>query len=240
MIDASKRPSKPRFPWYSSYRANERKNSHSSILDGFSMMGDTPGLNFWNSQHTIIPNELLNAVLEMVKYVAMVESYCRGTTAKPNMNSMTHHRNFAHHQLLSLSSATELGRTFSQNYPAYEPCRLAALIFSLGVTFPMPSWAAPFPHLAQALQQALIEVETSDMVLAGSDILLWILVLGGIAASEQASVRAWFVTTLRNFSIRRGLDGWEQAKTILTEILWLASACDVAGRTLWDEVAHAQ
>ena len=174
---------------------------------------------------------------EMVAYVEMVESFCRGTTAKADMNAFTHYRNQAHHQLLSLASAKELGDRFAQLHPVYEPCRLAARIFGISVVFPVPVWAAPYPQLVLELQQALIDLDIGNVSWIASDLLLWVVVLGGIAATDTPA-REWYVSTLRRFSIHRGLRDWEDAKAVLMEVLWLATACDVPGRVLWDEVTH--
>jgi len=176
---------------------------------------------------------------EMAKYVKMIESYVRGTTTRPDMGAMTHHRNFAQYQLLSLSPGREREFAFNQMYPMYEPCRLAALIFGIGVTFPLPGWAAPFPGVVLALQQALINMNIDPVSCVESDLLLWILVLGGTAAMNMLA-REWFVSRLRVISLRKRLYGWEEIKVILTEILWLASACDRAGSALWDEVVQLE
>jgi hypothetical protein len=173
----------------------------------------------------------------MSDYVGLIKNRVQGTMMTPDMNQMVHYRNLAHHQLLSLPPAEALGAQFTQLYPRYEACRLAALIFGIGVTFPLPVWAAPFPRLVVLLRESLMSL---DLQVAWNDdlpLLLWILMLAGIAAIHLPD-REWLVSALRDVISRIRLVDWEKAKAMLGEVLWLDSACEVGGRTLWDNATQ--
>jgi hypothetical protein len=65
-------------------------------------------------------------------------------------------------------------------------------------------------------------------------VLLWVLMIGGIAATGLPE-RTWFVSTLRTATVRSGLSRWQDLKQILESMLWLDSACDRAAKQIWDE-----
>ena len=150
------------------------------------------------------------------------------------MNLLIHHRNLVQYQLLALSPADDLGELFTQMCPKYEACRLAALVFGIGITFPLPVWAAPFPRLIVGLRQALISSDLNGVWNEDLRLLLWMLAVGGIAATDLP-VRDWVVSTLGGVVARLRLTNWETARAMLNEILWLDSACERGGRSLWDD-----
>ena len=110
-----------------------------------------PQSSFWTTDHPGLPEELLAVMQSMQDYIELIKTYIRGTIMRLDMNRMVHYRNRAHHKLLTLPPAAELGGIFTYMYPWYEPCRLAALVFGIGVTFPLPVWAAPFARLVGLL-----------------------------------------------------------------------------------------
>ena len=152
------------------------------------------------------------------------------------MCRITNQRNVVQYHLLSLPPAGQFDKNFRQRYPVYESCRLAGLIVGVGVTFPLPAQTAPFQTLIRLLQ---VELQASDLesTWPGRDAvraLLWVLTIGGIAATGLPE-RAWFVATLRRVTVRSGLSRWQDLKQVLESMLWLESACDRAGKQLWDE-----
>ena len=68
-------------------------------------------------------------------------------------------------------------------------------------------------------------------------VLLWILVMGGIAAFETGE-RMWYVQNLGAVAAVLGIWGWEDVAEELGKYLWLESACDGGGRALWAEVVR--
>ena len=67
-----------------------------------------------------------------------------------------------------------------------------------------------------------------------SGVLLWMLVLGGIAASDKPE-RPWFVSQLALIVRRLDITEWGSIEDTLESFLWLESACGQGGRELWDE-----
>jgi hypothetical protein len=181
--------------------------------------------------------ELAEVYQAMKAYISTVEKYLDGTAAEPDMCRISNQRNLVQYHLLSLPSVAKLNPKFRQSYPVYEACRLAGLIFGVGVIFPLPIRTAPFQTLVKLLQAELWEskLESTWCSRDAVGVLLWILTLGGIAARGLPE-RAWFVATLGWATAHCDLSRWRDLKQILEMMPWLDSACDNAGQQLWDEL----
>jgi hypothetical protein len=180
--------------------------------------------------------ELAEVYQAMKTYISIVERYQDGSAAEPDMCRISNQRNLVQYHLLSLPSAGQFDQKFRQNYPVYETCRLAGLIFGVGVIFPLPARTAPFQTLVKLLQAELRE-SNLESIWGAQDavgVLLWILTLGGIAATGLPE-REWFVATLGWVTSHSGLSRWRDLKQVLEQMPWLDSACDSAGQQLWDE-----
>ncbi|KAJ5180894.1 Protein of unknown function DUF3468 [Penicillium capsulatum] len=147
-------------------------------------------------------------------------------------------RNITQHTLLSIPQATDVHAHFSHpSQPAtYEACRLTALIFGVGVVFPLPAQSTPLRSLAQQLQSALSQPTASTLWSSPNTriLLLWILTLGGIAACDTPG-RSFFASALGHSSRCSGLSSWPDLKQCLEMMLWYDLACDEAGEALWHE-----
>ncbi|KAJ5698104.1 hypothetical protein N7462_000109 [Penicillium macrosclerotiorum] len=152
-------------------------------------------------------------------------------------------RNLTQYTLLSVPPAADISTTFSHpsHEAIYEACRIAMLIFSVGVVFPIPANNTPLPRLAQQLQSVLCQPNASVLWSSSSTrvVLIWILSLGGIAAFENATERTFFVTALRDTTRRSGLSSWEDVKRALSMMLWFDLACDEAGENMFYEATES-
>jgi hypothetical protein len=118
-----------------------------------------------------------------------------------------------------------------------EICRIAAIIYSVGVTFPLAGVGAPLESLVKMLKTELQKcnlLEIATLSPATDRLLLWVLMMGGIAAMDK-SERPWFAAQLSNVINRSRLTHWKDLKSALKSTLWLDSACDMGGRDLWRE-----
>jgi hypothetical protein len=111
----------------------------------------------------------------------------------------------------------------------------------VGVIFPLSGREAPFLSLANMLR---VELQSCGVLAVLSEplsephyttILIWILTLGGIAAT-QFPLRGWFVENLGTITVTASIARWLEVKTRLQTMLWLSSACDCGGERLWKEV----
>lgn len=196
--------------------------------------------------------ELAETLHAMRIYTSIVNDYLDGSLVDPDMSLISDHRNCVQHAIMSLPAGRDLGPGFENDHPMYEICRLAAVIFSVGVIFPLPGEAAPIPAL---VRQLVAELQTpclleqsywsssSSSSSAAVQVLLWVLTLGGIAAATGETIpeRSWLVASLQRFAIHHaGKFRWIDLKReILEQMVWLDSACDAAGQELWEEVERS-
>jgi hypothetical protein len=172
-------------------------------------------------------------------YASIVETYQEGGHFGMDGSIMCDQRNLIQWHLMSLLPASQLGPVFLQSHPIYEACRISAMIFGVGVTFPLPPETAPLSTLAKLLQ---IELQQHDQNIAWSSlaavrVLFWAFTLGGIAATGTHN-REWFVAELKQLALLHRLNTWDDLKPILKTVLWLDCACDSAGKKLWNEVIN--
>ncbi|GFG20819.1 hypothetical protein IFM61606_00811 [Aspergillus udagawae] len=173
-------------------------------------------------------------------YTNIVIEHMQGSQPNPDLSLVCDQRNLVQYHLLSLPSARSLPSWFPtpHHQAVYEACRLAALIYAVGVTFPLPFQCSPFPRLAKLLQEVLQTPDAPSLWThpQAQVTLLWVLTLGGIAA-ENRPERDWFVHTLGQAASHNGIYSWPDLKAVLEFMLWYDTACDRAGYALWLEVA---
>jgi hypothetical protein len=161
----------------------------------------------------------ISIVLSMLQsYTTTIDDFCEGRKVV-TASVLLDHRNTTQHALLSLPPRA--GRS--------ECYRLAALIYSLLVTFPLPYSVAPFKCLVTQLKIALAEWDGDD-----DNMLLWVLAMGGIGATGLGK-RVWFVREFQDVSIRIGVGSWTEARDIIKRGLWHEATNDGDGQDLWLE-----
>lgn len=170
-------------------------------------------------------------------YINIVKT-CLATSYDESL--LADQRNLTQYTLLSLPRSTDLRTYYSHPHESatYEACRLAALIFAVGVIFPIPEPNTPLPRLATELQAALQSPASETLWTSPKTRipLIWVLVLGGIAATNTPE-RPFFVSALTESARRSGLASWADVKRVLEMMLWFDVACDEAGELLWDQAS---
>ncbi|EAL84726.1 hypothetical protein KXV22_000295 [Aspergillus fumigatus] len=174
-------------------------------------------------------------------YTNIIIDHIKVSHPNPDLSLLCDQRNLVQYHLLNLPSARHLPTWFPtpHHQTIYETCRLAALIYAVGVTFPLPFQCSPLPRLANLLQETLQQTPDATPLWTHPNAqiaLLWALTLGGIAA-ENRPERAWFVHTLAQAASSNGIYFWPKLKSVLEFMLWYDAACDEAGYSLWLEVA---
>jgi hypothetical protein len=171
-------------------------------------------------------------------FTLAVDYYLQGNPFGLKLGAVARTRTAVQQRLLLLPTAEELSIPSSSSKPKpniYECCRLAALIYGVAVVFPVPNSHGLLQELARRLIIVLrvLDIRTFGVELGG--VLLWMLVLGGIAALDTPE-RHWFASQLAWTVRRLDVDDWEVVEDILGSFLWLDSACSQGGRLLWSEV----
>lgn len=210
--------------------------------------------NFGRFQAIGVTPEMAESFQAARAYTRIVDSYIQGVMLKADLTLIIDQRNRVHHTILSLPSAIPATPSSPSIYHhphkiVYEATRLAALIYSVGVIFPLPAGSSPLSTLARLVQSILqlpsspsspsLSFSASTCIWASSPaastLLFWILVLGGIAA-ERRPERPWFVTALGHTARRASIVSWEELRRKLEEVLWFDVACEQPGMRLWGEV----
>lgn len=178
--------------------------------------------------------ELANVLETANVYIDTVRYFCESPWTNLDLSMIADQRNFVQNAILSLPRAAEFGPIFDMAHPLYEICRLGCLVVGVGIIFPLPASTAPLQLLATLLKEQLSTKLNLQLQSDVSHLLLWAIVLGGIAASHSIE-RQWFVSALQIMSFNAGLSDWSELKLILERILWLDIAGDSAGKRLWGE-----
>lgn len=96
------------------------------------------------------------------------------------------------------------------------------------------------------LRAAVQNIDLSISIMEGDlvqtralkEMILWCLVIGGIAATGRSEEREWFVAELNSVVRELGMSGWlwEDLRVFLRRFLWVDEACGPGGEVLWEEV----
>ena len=174
----------------------------------------------------------------MVAQTIAVNHYLDGEPASLSVGALSYARTAIQHRLLSLPTAEEINlsfRTKSIRLNIYEACRLTALIYGVAIIFPIPNSYKVLQNLVRSLKASIEVCGMNQLAITLPDFLLWILVLGGIAAFEKPE-RNWFASHVARLVKERKIDNLERIEEELTSFLWLDSACGPGGRQLWSDM----
>ncbi|KAI9874168.1 MAG: hypothetical protein M1823_007749, partial [Watsoniomyces obsoletus] len=150
------------------------------------------GFDFLRSSETGMS---LYEVFEMVcELTIALDQYTRGGVGAPDMIDLLPARSAAQHQLLSLDFSE--GEDDVVDRKTAEICRIAALIFSDMVVFPVPAAQQMKPFLAARLKILLEGLGVDALQNVNAEILLWATTLGCIA-STFATEHDWYLQQLK-------------------------------------------
>jgi hypothetical protein len=177
--------------------------------------------------------------LELVgAYTTALDYYHRGKSGGLSLAVITKTKWALQQQLLLLPPAQELHKTPLSKLSFYECCRLTLHIFGLAVVFIDTSDA--FSHLQTLVTRLKTWLERLYVYGYGTDsadLLLWMLIIGGIAALGKPE-RPWFTSRLAIVLHRLNIT-WDDAQEILERFLWQKNACGTEGRELWSETVKS-
>lgn len=183
-------------------------------------------------------SERASTVLQnMVDLTIIIDGHCRGAKTIPDMGIFIYRRNALQHSLISLPTGDDLDVGEVSSACLYESIRLAAIIYSVAVTFPLPPLTGIFQKLATALKNIMESSKFDPCWQLCPQTLLWILTLGGITAARTAE-RTWYVQNLDAVAGALNLLEWDDVVDNNEEYLWLDSACNSGGSSLWMEVIN--
>jgi hypothetical protein len=189
----------------------------------------------WQNSNIPSLQNLFTVLQSMATYTRIVYSHTQGIDIQENMGKLADMRNFVQHSLLSIPPSDKLLPAIPD--PLYEATRLASLICSLLIVFPIHAPRAPFSELASQLQSNLSFLNSDKQ--KETELLLWILVMGAIAGMNTAN-RIWFVCAIREVASRLRVERWEELRGVLESFLWFGITNDRDGRIVWREAEGAE
>jgi hypothetical protein len=163
-----------------------------------------------------------------------IEAYCSGTLQKPELHALLTKKNSSHHALLSLPSADEAFIPEAQ-CSVYECCRIGGLLYSTAVLYPLPPSTGTLPKLTSMLKTAVENFRLETCFEGGGKLLVWALLLGGIAA-EGTLERVWFLRRLKPLLAMEKITEWSLLLQLVEKFLWMDSACQDGALNVWEEL----
>ena len=182
------------------------------------------------------PWDSLFVVINVMRDITVsYDHYYRGEGELPKLGHIVIFRNSVQHDLLSLPHLPT--NNSSEDNCIFEVCRLAALIFSDMVLFPLPPSTGAREKLAHGLMRPLGCCRLLSSWERYPSLLLWATILGGIAVKEPQK-RTWFMRQLSNAVIKQSVSAWPLVKEIVSKFLWLRVVCDKPAAAFWNEACQ--
>jgi hypothetical protein len=201
-----------------------------------------------------LSTELKEVICDMRIWIKVIEGYHFGHLTNPDSSLLTAHRDLIQQRLLAalpeegeedalkIYMSEERNETYDSTAQwINEVIQTALLIFSLGVTFPIP-YAPPYHRLSKRLKAQLEQHIEQAFGLELLDLLTWLGVLG-VLCSEQVGndLRVWFISFLGAVETKRAgslvIRDWSiVVKESLEPFLWSTVSCDAAAEVAWNEI----
>jgi hypothetical protein len=212
-------------------------------LTGFRAYGDCSNLS--HTFHILLTvsrsekvSHLHSVLQDMCDYTLIVVDYCDGRLKPQSLSVLADRRNHVQHSLMSLPADSGSGEPFQAEDPLYELSRLAAIIYSLLVIFPLPPRTAPFAELALRVKAQFSASNMAESWGRAPELLLWIVFMGAVA-SVNLPERSWYVSVLDRLTRRKRITTWNDLYDVLQGFLWLGSTSNSDGQALWKEIESA-
>jgi hypothetical protein len=207
------------------------------ILDPIAVELDSKlGSGFRYLRHTCQGQELLDVLNAYSEITVALDHHVRGGPTAPDMVDLASVRNCTQHRILS-QLPTQLDISDPEQY-IHHVVRLSTLIFSEMVIFPLPPTQGVKPRLALLLQQSLEACRLVQCWELHSQLLLWALTLGAIAASYTPQ-RSWYIDQLLQETSLMQVENWFMLELICSRFLWWKPVCSEPLRRAWTEMICA-
>lgn len=229
---ASKYANRPLFPWRRPFESLVTTGKH--LLDTVAIDLDSKlGSGFRYLRATPAGQELLEVLQAYSEVTAALDHYTRKGPTAPELVDLIEARNSTQHRLLC-----QMPAPFDLTDPTtvvLQATRLATLIFSDMVIFPLPTVQGVKPRLALLLQQTLEACTLLGCWELHGQLLIWALTLGAIGASFT-SERVWYIDQLLRHVSTFQIQEWSTLEAICSRFLWWKPVCSEPGSRVWEEV----
>ncbi|ETI28582.1 hypothetical protein G647_01032 [Cladophialophora carrionii CBS 160.54] len=187
-------------------------------------------------------DRLFEVIQDMADFTIVVENHASGRWIPRTSPEIIDQRNFVQHKLMSLHSEEELvvsGGLVAEDIDVqYETCRLACIVYSFLVVFPVPPVVGPFETLVGRLKRTLKATDWTVFDRPRLRLHLWILIMGSIASIGLPD-RPWFLLRVMEVLEDVGMTNWKGLKALLKTFLWHPRTSDLDGLDIWKATQHA-
>jgi hypothetical protein len=196
------------------------------------------GTGFANLLAYGLTQEALAVMTELITVTDLAENYLQGSLSNPDLYALTCQRDQAYHRLLSLPTYEALVATFGTS-GINRCCRLAAIVFTTGLLFPVPRSTGVPQTLVTEIKKCLEQISFDFLGSEGVRLFfIWVMVIGGISA-ERLPERPWFEKSLTDLLASGGVREWVEVEKIVESFLWMVPGCESGAMELWDSIAAA-
>lgn len=183
-----------------------------------------------------LTEEGLSVMADMLNVTWLVECYVEGALVSPDILALTCRKNHVHHRLLSLPTGDEVSVLLGSKAGFYECCRLAALMYSTAILYPMPRSTGIPQRLIAEIKKCIEQISMEVLFGGATAFFVWVLMLTGVAAAGLPE-RPWYEGKLVDLLTVEDVSRWSEVKKIVSSYLWMDSASDEAAMLLWDDIA---
>lgn len=164
-----------------------------------------------------------------------------GIPSSYNKSHLIQARDLAHHRILSVESWDRLEVDERGGGPRqiYECCRLTARLYSTAVLWGMPMDTAWHHDIVRQVAKLLEVSEFHCWPHTQCELLLWILVVNGVASYGSMS-RRFFEEGLGVMLEKTGVGAFDHLKQVVSAFLWSDNACVDGAKMLWDAVVDGR
>jgi hypothetical protein len=178
------------------------------------------------------------AVMMQLLYItSLAENYLEGTLKNPDVEALGTMRERAYYDLLALPTSAVLSIP-SNAGSIYDCCRYSALLFAIGVLYPMPRSTGVPLRLIKEIKECVEQTGIVALMKGNTRLLfIWSLMLTGIAAAGLPEQQQWVKETLKGLLTLEGISRWSEIKEIVQSFLWMDFGCDGSAMEFWDDIA---
>jgi hypothetical protein len=190
---------------------------------------------------------IIETFVSLGNFSATLDAYCAGKIRSSLIDEIVESRETLQHRLLSLPQWFEVFELHSTDSfldkrlshtdldlhaHLYEACRLAAQLYGIMVTFPIPRsrWAREHAVSNIRLELSNIAVQFNDLRL--SEVQLWCVNVAGISAYDEQD-RLWFRERARALNQILGVKNFTDAENLMRRFAWVSNACNRAASDFW-------